>query len=319
LPDILTEEIPDPLPFSAYSDNALSGPILPDLPDEEPPPADRPLSTGPAIVFEGEGSAALEGDQVKDSDRKYLTGPELTYVGGGSENLGMFSLIFSKLEEPGEASAYLLGRPGWGITWLSGPETPEVPPRLYQFSIPLGTGVEGDEWKVSASLTPAWMTDGVNRRPEMFRLMGHAALTRKLSDNNSLTAGFVYLNRDDIAALPVAGIVIDQPDRGRRLELVFPRPHLAWRLHEFSQSSYWLTMTGELGGGSYAIKHQDRTPDVMTYHDLRMITGVEFHDRGELAGRLEAGWVFDRSLEFRTNRGNQDLKDTFLVRMTLAY
>lgn len=260
------------------------------------------------------------GDTVKVVSEA-LASLQLTWLAGSGDDFGFLSGVFQELPKSGHsAAATAMAQPGWGIHWINGADSLKLEPRLYQFTIPLDCTTEIDDvWTVDMGITPGWFTDGVNKRPEMFRLLGHYVVTARMTSEHLLTLGFVYLDRDDIAALPVAGLIIDQPHRGCRFELVFPRPHLAWRIAEYGEAACWFTLTGELGGGSYAIKRYDRTNDVLTYRDLRLIGGLEFLKGKRLLGSVEAGWVFDRSLEFRTENGNQQPGDTALVRMSLAY
>lgn len=268
-----------------------------------------------------EPSLKVETTKTEESVSEALASLQLTWLAGSGDDFGFFSGVFQGLpKEERSSAAAMMARPGWGIHWINGADSLKLEPRLFQFTIPIHCSTEIDDvWTVDMGVTPGWFTDGVNKRPEMFRLLGHYVVTARMTSEHLLTLGFVYLDRDDIAALPVAGLIIDQPHLGRRFELVFPRPHLAWRIAEYGEAACWFTLTGELGGGSYAIKRYDRTNDVMTYRDLRLIGGLEFLKGKRLLGSVEAGWVFDRSLEFRTENGNQKPGDTVLVRMTLAY
>lgn len=304
----------DPPPLPAPDNAPLALPVPDPAAETWTPEQVLPRSlTEPALKND-------TGDTVKVVSEA-LASLQFTWLAGSGDDFGFFSGVFQELPKSGHSAvATAMVQPGWGIHWINGADSLKLEPRLYQFTIPLDCTTEIDDvWTVDMGITPGWFTDGVNKRPEMFRLLGHYVVTARMTSEHLLTLGFVYLDRDDIAALPVAGLIIDQPHRGRRFELVFPRPHLAWRIAEYGEAACWFTLTGELGGGSYAIKRYDRTNDVMTYRDLRLIGGLEFLKGKRLLGSVEAGWVFDRSLEFRTENGNQKPGDTALVRMTLAY
>lgn len=298
----------------------------PPVPGPDDPPVALPTPDPAAEAWTPEqllpeSSLKVETIDTEDSVSSALASLQLTWLAGGGNDFGFLSGVFQKQPSTGHsAAAALMAQPGWGIHWLEGTDSLDLEPRLYQFTIPIDLSTEVDGgFAVDMGVTPGWFTDGVNRRPEMFRLLGHFVVTAPVSAEHQMTLGFVYLDRDDIAALPVAGLIIDQPAFGRRFELVFPRPHLSWRLTDDGESSCWFTLTGELGGGSYAMKRLDRTNDVMTYRDLRLSGGLEFRKGERLRGLCEAGWAFDRSLKFRTHRGDQSPGDTVLVRMTLAY
>ena len=210
-------------------------------------------------------------------------------------------------------------QPGWGVTWLNGPASTDLPPRLYQFTFPFAGIVKADDWVIDLGVTIGWFTDGVNRRPEMFRALARAAVYYQLDAETQIAAGVVYLDRDDIHALPVAGIIFDSPDEGYRYELVFPRPRALWRVKQTEESSRWLTLTGELGGGSWAIKRDDRTPDVLTLRDIRLLLGLEFRRQNEHRNVFEIGWVSNRAVETRTGRGDYKPPDAFICQFMLEF
>lgn len=300
--------------------------------DEQPPTASAPsesLPPAPEPTTHFDTSVRLDGLEIETSDesgnQQKSSGVDVDWVGSylvGDDdrfNLWTIETRHRPLDSIARASR-LTTQPGGGITWINGDPSLDLPDRLYHFAIPIQIDLSSNENVViDLNVTPAWFTDGVNRRPEMFRLQGGSNIYYRLNPRDSLTAGFVYLNRDDIPALPVFGMLIHDEDAGRRLELVFPQPRLMWRLSPRNGSSIWGVITGELGGGSWAVKRADRTPDVLTYRDYRLTGGIEVRSHDGLRGMLEAGWVFGRRLESRTGLGVADLTDGFLARLWFEY
>lgn len=245
----------------------------------------------------------------------------VTSLPGSGDSFGLFSVDFRSAPRVDLPQSGTLSMPtGWGITWLDGPTSMDLPPQLYHLTIDMG-GVSrvNDQWTFDLGVTPGWFTDFENRRPEAFRMMGRAVAYRDLDSHRQVAAGFVYLDRDDIPALPVVGMVLDDPDAGYHHELVFPRPRLSWRWKETVDTSRWVYVGSELGGGSWAIKRQDRTPDVVTLRDLRLLGGLEFRSNQRRLATIEAGVVFGREIETRTGIGDYSPPATGMVRMWLDY
>lgn len=286
-----------------------------------PPP---PASSGKEVRIEGPGALEAIAEETEDEDvAKKSQGAAMvfTYVPGSGDQLGMFGFDFRSVPPADLPQASTLTmNTGWGITWLNGPSSTDLPPQLFHVTIDIGGIAKiNDEWAVDLAITPAWYTDWVNRRPEAFRLGGRGAWYYRFDESVQLAAGFVYLNRDDIPALPVAGVVLGNDESGRRHELIFPRPKLAWRIAETDTADHWFYVNGELGGGSWAIKRLDRTPDVVTYRDYRLMSGFEFRRKKGSRGAIEAGWLFNRAVESRTGRGDFDPTDAFITRFWLDY
>lgn len=276
-----------------------------------------PQRIGPAIPLDGNDF----GEPLVEVWQSMRTAEIVTYLPAQGDELGWFRFELRGLPRADlPQAATLSSQTGWGITWLNGPQTMDLPPQLYHFTLDVGGLSElGESWIWDVAVTPGWFTDGENRRPEAFRLMGRAAAYYRLDETRQLGLGMVYLNRDDIPALPVAGMIWQSEEAGFRHELIFPRPRLSWRWKETLSASRWGYVGAELGGGSWAIKRADRTPDVVTLRDYRLLGGVEFHRHGGLWAAIEAGLVFGRSVESRTGQGDYAPPATGLLRLWFQY
>jgi hypothetical protein len=297
-----------------------------DVPTANPPAVPLPDSTTgtvtpltPAVTLEGADAAteAEEDEEPRDSETALV----FTFIPGSGDDLGLFGFDFRtvpRVDLP--QAATLSATTGWGITWLDGPDSTDLPPQLYHVALDIG-GVSrvNDEWTCDWAITPAWFTDWVNRRPEAFRLMGRWVSYYHIDSHTQVAAGFTYLNRDDIPALPVVGVIFDDQEAGYRHELVFPRPKLSWRWSDTVESSRWVYASGELGGGSWAIKRFDRTPDVVTLRDYRLLAGLEFRRHRGHRAAVEAGVVFGREIESRTGRGDYSPPTQGIVRLWFDY
>lgn len=291
--------------------------------DEEflPPIVAKPIINGPAITLEGP-DADITGDE--DDEEKAEADPGaviFTYIPGGGNDFGLFGVELRSVPPVNMPQASTMtAEPGWGITWLNGPEKNDLPPQLYHLTFTIGGQAKiNDDLVLDLAVTPGWYSDWENRRPEAFRLLGRAAWYFRVGDNTQAAAGFVYLNRDDIPILPVVGLIVADEERGQRWELVFPRPKMSWRVSRTETSSRWLTLGGELGGGSWAIKRPDRKPDVLTYRDIRLVGGLEFQGEKGRRAAFEAGWLFGRAIESRTGRDDYNPPDAAMIRMVIDY
>jgi len=117
----------------------------------------------------------------------------------------------------------------------------------------------------------------------------------------------------------VVGVIRDDQQAGYHHELVFPRPRFSWRWKETMESSRWAYVGSELGGGSWAIKRLDRTPDVVTLRDFRVLGGLEFRRTKGHRAAIEAGLVFGRTIATRTGVGDYSQPATGMLRLWLDY
>jgi hypothetical protein len=130
----------------------------------------------------------------------------------------------------------------------------------------------------------------------------------------NLVLGVDYLDRGDIKLLPVAGLIC-APSPEARLELVFPRPRAVFQLTDI----YRLYLSGELGGGSWAIERVAELSDLATYHDLRVCIGLESLEEHGQRSAFEIGYLFDRRLEYSSVIGNMRLDDAVVFRLVTTF
>jgi hypothetical protein len=123
--------------------------------------------------------------------------------------------------------------------------------------------------------------------------------------------GVDYLDRDDYKLLPVIGFSWHNPDRPEwRLDMIYPRPRV-YRTFSTRERVY---LGGLLGGDTWDIEMPGDVNDVMTYRDLRLLFGYEWRDNDKKISGVELGYVFDRSLQFRTSTNTSEFDDAFVIR-----
>jgi len=209
--------------------------------------------------------------------------------------------------------------PRVGLHLTDSPAGIDVPSFLFDTGIDVSLGIPlSQNLTVLTSVGPSLFTDGENLSSSAFRMNAMAIGFYKWSDTLRLAFGFVYLDREDISALPVAGVIYEPSERVK-LELVFPRPKLAYRLTARENREHWCYLAGEFGGNSWAVERSNGTDDVLTYRDLRLIGGIEQKNPGSLRWLMEAGFVFNREIEYESGIGKFKPSSTGLVRGGLTF
>jgi hypothetical protein len=259
----------------------------------------------------------------------YSTQVVMTWNSGTGDTLGIVdldlreTLVFPKV--PG-----LLLTPGFASHILSGPESTDLPPVLYDTWIELRwLRPLNDNWTVDVAVTPGVYTDYDNLSSDAVRIQGRALAVWKARTDLQIAFGFVYLDREDIAALPAAGLIWT-PNADWKTELLFPRPRLLYRLKGNGTDNQWLYLAGEFGGGSWAIRRPGNAggplvppgsqsasawDDIVTYSVLRVLVGWEVQRAQGFSPRIEAGFSFHRSIEYLSGLGDFDLDPAAMVRV----
>ena len=312
----LTSETNDHWPFEAEADANRPVNFEHGLPQVDELEA-LPTGTEPALP-----DAEADGEGIVDlgvgSPTAYAFGYNLarsatTWLPGDGDQFGWFSY-----ESIGgvrfEDSPSLVT--GFGIHWLDGPAQTDMPPRLFDFSIGIGDRrlIQPNIGYDIVACVGAF-SDFEGSAKDGVRYPSHAVTFFRLNPSNELVLGIDYLDRDDIRLLPVVG-TIWLPKDWLKVEAVFPRPRVAARIYE---SSTWVYLGGELGGGTWAIERVNLVDDNATYRDLRLVLGWETLLPESLSSAFEIGYVFDRRLSYSSGIGDYDPPDGFMVRMTGQY
>lgn len=242
----------------------------------------------------------------------------VTWVQGNGDSLGFLEferrlLIANPLWAP-----YRLV-PGFVTRYISGPTSTDLPPYVTEFSLELAATYQlDDDWTLDLGIRPGLNGDLSYVDADTFRLQGHAVAARPLSPVTQGVIGFVYLAREDIPALPVAGLMW-RPNPDVKWELVFPRPRVATRVGGLFNEEGWLYVKGELGGNSWSIERANGHRDVATYRDLRLCLGYETLLPSGIAFQAETGWVFSRKLMYASGTPDFTPNDTFLIRVGVNF
>jgi hypothetical protein len=238
---------------------------------------------------------------------------------GDSADLGITEIeTFAQVGLPAPIIEWpLLVTPGFNMAMIRGPTVTDLPSRLYLAYVDfmwLPQIVKGYTLLISA--VPSVFGDF---DVHDFRLTGKGLLIVDLiPDRLQFVGGVLYLNRENLRLLPAGGFIWSPAD-WTRLELIFPKPKLAARYNVGPGFEDWIYTTAEFGGNTWPIVRADGARDNVTYIDYRILVGFERKLDGGAGYRLEAGYVFGRSISFTSGQGDFDPQDTFMLRGGITY
>lgn len=281
------------------------------------------IAIAPDLSIEPTNSITIELDESSDDDAELLgmtfgdwlgynsVQDDTTWLFGNEDDLGMFSLRSYPTLDLGESGALTTGI---GIHFLTGPVRTDLPPRLFDFDLAYHT-----RWSMAEKLMMdvKWgvgaYSDFEGSAREGVRQFGHAVGYFEVSPWLVTVLGVDVLGRDDYNVLPVGGLVI-RPTENSQFELVFPKPRVLFR----TSSTSAVYVSGELGGGTWAIERVGGIDDVATYKDLRILLGAISYDDDDDTS-LEFGWAFDRRLSYRSGLGDYQPDSAFLLQLRVHY
>jgi hypothetical protein len=208
--------------------------------------------------------------------------------------------------------------PGVAVHFWAGPNALDLPPRVYELFLDLQWQVwKGDEAAMLVGVTPGLYGDMEHIDNRSFQWSGWLVGSRQLGPRCTLLGGVAYLRQLQSNWLPVGG-AIWVPNEHSRLELVFPRPRLARRVHGTDDWALWSYVAGQFGGGAWAVLDAPAQNVLVGYSDLRLLGGVEAFSRGGYEWRAELGYVFARELRVESVL-LETPTDALLAHITVAF
>jgi len=172
---------------------------------------------------------------------------------------------------------------------------------------------------LETNFTIGYYSDFKNNSSDAIRLTGRLLGWQRLNAYTVGKFGVEYFDRVNVKLLPAFGVYMT-PTPDIKLDLFFPRSKLSHRLPNFNDFEAWAYVGGEYGGGSWAIERTGGAKDQADINDVRAFLGVEWMGPRRITGFLEAGYVFERELLYRSDPLNGlDLHDTVMIRSGLAF
>ncbi|MEM8865463.1 MAG: DUF6268 family outer membrane beta-barrel protein [Planctomycetota bacterium] len=228
----------------------------------------------------------------------------------------VFGVPFPERQSP------LLITPAYRVSFLDSPDFTDVPARVHDAELGLSHFRKlNDRWMFNGAVTlGVYADDHSFGDSEAFRVTGRALGIRELTSTWKGIIGVVYLNRAGFSVVPAAGLTYDRGDL--KIDLVFPRPRVAWLLPGSTPQpgdQRWFFLQGELGGNIWAVRRSTGAEDALSYGDARVLVGYERKVIGGISQRWELGYVFNRELEFDSEGFESELDDSMFVRAGWTY
>ena len=211
-------------------------------------------------------------------------------------------------------------QPGLRTFSLNGPEVVDVPEQLYdaQLSI-IWRKTFSDRWQTNVWLQPKIRSDFETSENNFFFSGGAFAKYTWIPQKLDVYFGALYLDRDDISFLPGVGLIWT-PTPDWRYELLLPRPKISKRISRSGDCfEKWAYLSGQLGGGSFAVTRDTGEADKVTLKDLRVFVGLEGVRQGGGGRFVEVGYVFNRGIEYKNNEEEYDFGDALMIRGGIRY
>lgn len=210
--------------------------------------------------------------------------------------------------------------PSFRVDWIDAQPGLDVPTELFE------TGLQffwrktiNDRWNAMAIVSPAIRSD-FTTSDDALRIFGFGLLTREcIPDCLSLSFGAVFLDRADIPLLPAVGLSWT-PRPTTRLDLRFPESRLSYRFaKDVAKSETWGYLSGGLGGNTWAVTRASGLTDELSLRDLRLTVGLEKIVDGGGGSFVEAGYAFNRQLQYEKTAEEISLSDGALLQAGWAY
>jgi hypothetical protein len=153
-----------------------------------------------------------------------------------------------------------------------------------------------------------------------FRLFGLGLLTWQwVPKTLSISGGAVFTGREDYPVLPAMGLLWT-PSARWKYDIQFPSPRISYRLAKNGcDHETWGYLSGVFGGNTWAVKRAGGVSDELTLSDLRLVFGLEHLQPQNRSVFVEAGYVFNRSVEYTNVAFQQDLDAAMMLRMGVSF
>ena len=204
--------------------------------------------------------------------------------------------------------------------WNGAAVANNLPNELYRigWDLTLAAPVAGP-WSVQFNFNPSINSDfqeGLGS--EALNLDGNAMLFYRASPQWMFVMGAGYWDRVDGMVIPYAGVVWNPNDRWE-LRLLAPKTRISYFLGNYGQASHWIYATGEYHAESYQIAMPGLgSREQVQIRDWRVGIGLR-SDHGWYDKSIEAGYVFNRDVDFLRGTPGFEIKDNFMVRLTMRF
>lgn len=310
--------------------NAFSPPILPDpfATGGSPQPYGGSFGPGPNpyeipaggfSTYGANGPAPYRQGWQNSYEIEWLWGSGTTGAGrGNSSQFGVnYDLAYT--------APFI---PGWLMTWTnefrlrnwSGPQGgPGLPGKAFRFGwdFELATPKSGPI-SMKLGVTPSINTDfDGSLGAAAFQLDGRALFIFQMNQNWNLVLGAGYWDRVDDRIIPYAGLVYR--DDYWEWRIMYPESTISLFLGNEALGSKWAYMRAEYHVEAYDVRTAGGGSDQVELEDYRLMFGFRM-DGGLYSWFTEAGWVFDRNINYGlAANGSYTQNTTAMIRMGWAF
>jgi hypothetical protein len=220
----------------------------------------------------------------------------------------------------------LLITPGFSLDLWSGPQSgsfpnsPDLPGQTYAGYLEFSWQPVITSWlSGDLSIAPGIWTDFDTYNNNSWRFPSRGMFVITASPTMQITGGVWYLDRNKIKLLPAGGVMW-HPTPDMEADILFPNPRFAKRFTSVGNTDWWWYLAGEYGGGSWTIERAAGNSDSFDYNDIRVSFGLEFRRLETITGYVEAGYVFEREVEYLVQpSANFDPKETWMIRGGITF
>ncbi len=274
------------------------------------------------VAFAGGWLGATKGNDLSSSFFE-------TSIGIGIP-VGLIRREWSRSEKPstesgltaagGDAPDILGITPVFRVDFIDAAAGIDIPAQLYE------TGVSffyrkpiNDRLSAMAIVRPSVRSD-FTTSDNAVRIFGLGLLIWDcVPEKLSLSFGAVYLDRADLPLLPAVGLTWT-PRTTTRLELQFPQSRCAWRLaKDGCASETWLSLSGGIGGNTWAMTRAYGQSDVVSLGDIRFLLGLEHIVDGGGGWFADVGYAFNRHVEYESTDEITNLSDGIILQAGWRY
>lgn len=276
---------------------------------------------GPTYTFGVNGPAPVQYGMTERIDFTYMPSS------GTSPNVGdleIFAFDFEKTFSHQIGGNWTLGLvPHLGIRSWDGPTnggTSSLPGSGYSFG--LGVNLMSpvvNNWSFEVGIDPTLAWDFNSSLSSKGVLIdAHAVAFWQASPQWMVALGVAYWDRVDDIILPYAGVVY-RPNDLWEFRLLFPKPRISYFLGTPNGVATWVYVEAEYHVEAYQV---DTFPvgaqDRVQIEDWRVVGGMRF-EAGWLTTFIEAGYVFDRKVDFDRVGTDFDVDGGFIGRVGLRF
>jgi hypothetical protein len=174
-------------------------------------------------------------------------------------------------------------------------------------------------WQFEVGFNPAIATDFDDVSSDAWLFDGHAVAFYRTSPQFMWAIGAAYWDRVDNIILPYAGVVWT-PNDYWEFRLLFPKPRITWFAGAPMGVPTWLYVAGEYHVEAYEVNVDPINQSTrVQIEDIRVLGGARA-EFGAVTGFLEAGWVFNRDVDFDAGFGTDfEIDNGFIARAGFRY